>query len=30
MLWDIITPDTPALKAVMESMLARHSGASRV
>jgi uncharacterized protein with HEPN domain len=25
-LWGIITTDTPALKAVMESMLARHSG----
>lgn len=25
-LWGIITTDTPALKIVMESMLARHSG----
>jgi uncharacterized protein with HEPN domain len=30
MLWEIITTDTPALNAVMESMLARHSGDSRV
>ena len=27
-LWEIITTDTPALKTVMEAMLARHSGKS--
>ena len=27
-LWEIITTDTPALKTVMESMLARHLGES--
>jgi hypothetical protein len=26
--WEIITADTPALKTVMESMLARHTGDS--
>jgi uncharacterized protein with HEPN domain len=28
-LWEIITIDTPPLKTVMESMLARHAGDSR-